>query len=273
MKHSPPAQKSHGKVVDTDPYETNQTIKSLSTMNPDSITIAHLCYAISYMWRRASKGLHRYFRLRDTYVNHMPFEIGYITQTIMAKYQNVLELYQLVMRLEPQKKMGRPHLFFFYKNILEDCRTIIHLSNMIHEVTRKYRLLQYSNREPKSEWLLVPYDPSAKFQEPAGIDYPSTYKPEMNLDTRPTRALERGIEGMDHQKVHHGDAKILDRMNYVNSLVEKAKKREYEAVKKQKNYFLDHGVFSLTNSPPTRRTKRWRSNEPNIYGWEPIRLY
>ncbi|XP_061727440.1 uncharacterized protein LOC133532688 isoform X2 [Cydia pomonella] len=233
-------------------------------MNPDAITIFHLCYAMSYIWRRGRKGIHRYYNFRDTYHNHMLFEIGYITQTIMAKYQNVLELYELSTRMEPGKRIGRPHLFFFYKNILEDCRTIIHLCNMIHEVTRKYRTQQYSARG--QTWLPVPYDPAAKFMDYAGNEYVKEFAV---TDRRSTRKREYGVEGFEHDKIVHEDKAMYERIKSVGLLELKQKQREYQAIKKQKDFFLDHGFFSMTNPSATRRTKRWRSNEPMIYGWEP----
>ncbi|XP_063631138.1 uncharacterized protein LOC134802411 isoform X2 [Cydia splendana] len=202
--HRPPAHAGSGALAEEDVYNDMKHENKLpSHFNPQAYTIFHLCYAMSYIWRRGRKGIHRYYNLRDRYINHLPFEIGYITQTIMAKYQNVLELYEFATRMESEKKVGRSHLFFFYKNILEDCRTIIHLCNMLHEVTRKYRTVQYSYRG--EQWLPVKYDPGAKMMDPAGFEYmqPVSVKDYTLWDHRPTREREFGVEGFEHDKILH----------------------------------------------------------------------
>ncbi|XP_063372014.1 gastrula zinc finger protein XlCGF57.1-like [Cydia amplana] len=53
-QNRPPAQGGAGAVVDTDFYGYIQSQKKPEDMNPDAYTIFHLCYAMSYMWRRGT---------------------------------------------------------------------------------------------------------------------------------------------------------------------------------------------------------------------------
>ncbi|XP_052746001.1 uncharacterized protein LOC128199655 [Bicyclus anynana] len=102
-----------------------------------------LCYMTFYIYRSALWDLKRYWHIRYLYVDNLDFEVGYLMHETIRRYQVVLELYQMVERrympFQDQHYIQAPVMLYIYINILEQCKEIVHLINMLHEIELKYR--------------------------------------------------------------------------------------------------------------------------------------
>nr|XP_034838811.1 uncharacterized protein LOC117994945 [Maniola hyperantus] len=104
------------------------------------------CYSISITYKNAIWDLRRYFQVRWLYVNNLEFEVGYLVHEIIHRYQMVLELYQMAERRflphQNENFAWSSYMLYMYVNILEQCKVIMHLCNMLHELEAKYRKIK-----------------------------------------------------------------------------------------------------------------------------------
>ncbi|XP_059055019.1 uncharacterized protein LOC131849050 [Achroia grisella] len=100
------------------------------------------CYFLHMTFRAALVDFRTYYALRQLYLDNKEYEIGYLTHEIISRYQTMLEVFHFAIE-KFEKNQNRNQapptvMFYYYTNVLEQSKVIIHLCNMLHELERKY---------------------------------------------------------------------------------------------------------------------------------------
>lgn len=84
-----------------------------------------------------------YYDKRYFYENNIEYEVGYMTNEIITKYQKMLELFYMAQKrfFFNQNRNFAPstYMIYLYTNVLEMATVIGHLCNMLHELEEKFK--------------------------------------------------------------------------------------------------------------------------------------
>ncbi|XP_052748100.1 uncharacterized protein LOC113520879 isoform X2 [Galleria mellonella] len=130
-----------------------------------SSTMLHqTCFFLHMTFRAALVDFRKYYQRRYLYANNKEYEIGYLTHEIISRYQTVLEiLHYAIVKFDENPSKFRNNapptlMFYYYTNVLEQCKVIIHLCRMMHELEKKYT----SNQNPVFDDYALPENKKGK---------------------------------------------------------------------------------------------------------------
>ncbi|CAH0595299.1 unnamed protein product [Chrysodeixis includens] len=107
-----------------------------------------VCYIIATTYMSSLRDLRKYFYIRHFYENNVDYEVGYVTNEIITKYQKMLEIYYMAQKryfYDQDRNFAPPtYMIYLYTNLLELATVIGHLSNMLHEIEDKYKAVPKS---------------------------------------------------------------------------------------------------------------------------------
>lgn len=95
-----------------------------------------------------------------------PFEIGYLTYDVQEKYRRMLDKYNVSLFMRP--RLYLIEIILYLEEIEHHFWEINHISNMMHEIERKYDV----ENDLKSEFKEAPVTIGTTF----GPDIPSEYQ-------------------------------------------------------------------------------------------------
>ncbi|XP_048002885.1 uncharacterized protein LOC125239367 [Leguminivora glycinivorella] len=226
--------------------------------NPDeqSKLIFNLCFALSYIWRRGRLSIRKYYHLRNIYVNHLQFEVGYMSHVIMAKYLNMVELYlystsrtKAKGKQKAKNLMTRLHLTHFLYSVETDSRTIEHLCNMMNELKKKYEARPYE-KENK-------FDVPTKKKKVTTVAVRQGYQAIVRLD-------EAASPNRTEDAKPKNKAYIPQKIEETHKLIGAALAEKKRKLQNLRDYYNKYGHYPTT--PPTQQPMRLWS--PKIdYGW------
>ncbi|KAF9406012.1 hypothetical protein HW555_013459, partial [Spodoptera exigua] len=209
----------------------SRLLKNMSKMYPSDEMKENikLCHIIASTYANFLPDLRKYFNLRYFYQGNSEYEVGYLVNEIITRYQTMLEVFSIAQnrwyKHQDKNFINSNFMLYLYTNVLTIGKVIAHLCNMLTELEIKYQ----DKSMPKTGF----------------DDYHIKKKKSKFADWDTDNEFEAFVDEYEKQLRDH-----------------KKKRRRKHRKKRLENLYIGY-----IPTPPDRRPNRSASRWPLEYGW------
>ncbi|XP_026331516.1 uncharacterized protein LOC113238879, partial [Hyposmocoma kahamanoa] len=106
-------------------------------------SIRKACATLNSTYKSGIKDIYRHYKYREIYWGSKHYEIGYMTYNLVSKYQQMVEIYNLVVKFYASRNHTRYattyYLLYLYSCMVTFQKTIVYMTESLHELDSRYK--------------------------------------------------------------------------------------------------------------------------------------